>query len=109
LSTSSWPRALTPEHVAVLLLPLPAGRVGSAARAARPIADPVFTSGVPVAGAPRTDPVLEALLTWTQNPAAGQTARLAPPVIEVIVHGKVLERWAETFGVDWPLPLADGI
>jgi hypothetical protein len=53
--------------------------------------------------------VLELLLTWTQNPAEGHTARLAPPVIEIIVQGKVSERWAETFGLAWPLPPADGI
>ena len=93
----------------MLLLALPAGRVGPAVRNARPLADPLFSSGVPLVGAPRTDPVLEVLLTWMQNPAAGQTARLAPPVIEIIVHGKVQERWAETFGLEWPLPLADGI
>jgi hypothetical protein len=109
LSTVSWPRTLTADHVAVLLLPLPAGRVGVAARKARPVADPVFSAGVPLVGAPRADPVLELLLTWTQNPSDGTTARLAPPVIEVIVHGKVDERWAETFGLDWSLPLADGI
>lgn len=108
-STAAWPRTLSSEHIAVLLLPLPAGRVGTAARNASPIADPVFTSGNPLPGAPRTDPVLELLLTWTQNPSARHTARLAPPVIEVIVKGKVIERWPETFGVDWPLPLADGI
>jgi len=27
----------------------------------------------------------------------------------MIIQGKVRERWAETFDVDWPLPLADGI
>jgi hypothetical protein len=108
-STTAWPRTLSVEHVAVLLLPLPAGRVGAAARSTRPIADPVFSAGIPVGGAPRTDPALELLLTWTQNPADGHTARLAPPVIEIVVQGKVHERWAETFDVDWPLPLADGI
>jgi hypothetical protein len=108
-STAAWPRTLTPEHVACLLLPLPAGSNGAAARNLRPIADPVFTSGMPLGGAPRTDPVLELLLTWTQNPAQGHTARLAPPIIEIVVQGKVQERWAETFDVDWPLPLADGL
>jgi len=52
--------------------------------------------------------VLEPLLTRTPNPAAGHTARLAPPRIEVVA-GKVRDRWAETFDVDRPLPLADGI
>jgi hypothetical protein len=109
LSTASWPRTLGTDHVAVLLLPLPAGRVGPAARNARPIADPVFSSGVPLVDAPGTDPVLELLLTWMQNPGKGHTARLAPPVIETIVHGKVAERWVETFGLEWPLPPADGL
>jgi len=109
LSTSAWPRTLGREHVAVLLTPMPAGRVGIAARNARPIADPIFSHGIPLVDAPGTDPVLELLLTWTQRPAEGHTARLAPPVIEIIAQGKVSERWAETFGLDWPLPPADGI
>jgi hypothetical protein len=108
-TTAAWPRALTPDHVAVLLLPLPAGRVGFAARGEALAADPVFTSGVPLRGAPRTDPVLELLMTWTLNPAAAVTARLAPPVIETIVQGRVSERWVETFGVRWPLPPPDGV
>lgn len=58
-STAGWPEALGDEHVAVLLTPLPAGRVGLAGRNALPIADPVFSHGVPLPGAPRTDPVLE--------------------------------------------------
>lgn len=91
-STAGWPPVLGDDHVAVLLTPLPAGRVGLAAHNARPIADPVFSHGVPPVGAPRTDPVLELLLTWIKNPAAGHTARLAPPVIEVMVRGKVDER-----------------
>jgi hypothetical protein len=109
LSTASWPRTLAADHVAVLLLPLPAGRVGPAARSARPIADPVFSSGVPLVDSPGTDPVLELLLTWMQNPGKGHTARLAPPVIETLVQGKVAERWVETFGLEWPLPPADGL
>lgn len=68
----------------------------------------MFSYGVQLAGAPRTDAVLELLLTWTKNPAQGHSARLAPPVIETMVRGKVDERWAETFGLQWPLPTADG-
>ena len=82
LGTSAWPRTLGREHVAVLLTPMPAGRVGIAARNSRPIADRIFSHGIPLADAPGTDAVLELLLTWTQRPAEGHTARLAPPVIK---------------------------
>lgn len=102
--TAAWPATLSAEHVAVLLLPLPAGRVAQAGRSTRPIADPVFTSGIPLMGAPVSDPVLGVLLTWVQNPAKGHTARLAPPVIETIIHGRVAERTVESFGLEWPLP-----
>jgi len=108
-TTAQWPRTLTEDQIAVLLIPLPAGRVGLAARGPRPIADPIFSSGLPLPGAPLTDGVLEALITWTGNPSRGFTARLAPPVIETILAGKVAERSVETFGLHWPLPVADGI
>jgi hypothetical protein len=58
LSTSAWPRTLGREHVAVLLTPMPAGRVGIAARSARPVADPIFSHGIPLVDAPGTDPGL---------------------------------------------------
>jgi hypothetical protein len=37
------------------------------------------------------------------------TALLAPPVVEVVGQRSVLERWVEDFGLDWPLPVPDGI
>jgi len=49
--------------------------VGSAARNARPVADPLFTAGVPLEGAPGSDPVLDLLVTWTPSDAERQRRR----------------------------------
>lgn len=101
-STSRWPQTLPPSAHAVLLLPAPAGRVGPAlGRHPQNIATPAFTV---TDGTPPADAVLVLITAWICNPAAGYTARLAPPVIDTIGHARTIE----SYGLHWPLPAADG-
>jgi hypothetical protein len=109
-TTRSWLEELPDGHVGVLLLPLRAGRVGVAVgRYPRAAADPLFTSGTGGEGAGHLDACLSVLTSWVCRPGAGVTARLAPPVIEVIQRGRVASRTVEDFGQSWPLPVADGV
>ncbi|HEY8583307.1 MAG TPA: hypothetical protein VIL49_10175, partial [Capillimicrobium sp.] len=52
---------------------------------------------------------LSLVTSWVANPGAGQSARLAPPVVELIQGGAAVERRVADFGLDWPLPVADGV
>jgi hypothetical protein len=108
-TTRNWPDKLD-GGVAVLLLPLSAGRAGVAVgRHPRAAADPLFTSGTGGEGAGHRDACLSVLTSWVCQPGPGVTARLAPPVIEVIQRGRVTSRTVEDFGQSWPLPVADGV
>ena len=110
LSTSRWPPSLPADGFMVLLLPLVAGRVGpSVGKHPRLAATPIFTTGSTAAGQSHEDAVLVALSRWVANPAAGHTARLAPPVIEILRRGAATKRSVQTFGLTWPLPVADGL
>lgn len=110
LSTSRWPAGLPADGFMVLLLPLTAGRVGpSVGKHPRLAATPIFTTGSSSGGQSHEDAVLVAVSRWVANPAVGQTARLAPPVIEILRRGAATERAVETFGLTWPLPVADGL
>jgi hypothetical protein len=109
-STASWPKKLADSQHGALLLPLPAGRVGNAVgRYPALAAEPIFGTGTPVAGRGVEDLLRGLLVHWISNPADGHAARLAPPVIERIGARGVLERTVERFGVEWPLPTADGV
>lgn len=109
-STASWPARLEDEETAVVLLPLDAGRVGLAAgKRPRVVADPVFSCGVPPSGGSYEDIVLALVTGWVSNPGEGHSARLAPPVAEVIQRGSVVERGVVDFGQQWPLPAPDGL
>lgn len=103
-STSRWPASLPPEQAAVLLLPIPAGRVGPAVGPhPRNTLAPLFTR-VDAAGAV-DDAALALVRSWVCNPGPGITARPAPPIIEQVGHGRRAEAW----GLAWTLPVADGI
>ncbi len=109
-STSSWPTQLGDDETAVVLLPLDAGRVGAAAgKQPRVVADPVFSCGAPPPGGSYEDIVLALVTGWVSNPSEGHSARLAPPVVEVIQRGSVVERRVVDFGQQWPLPAPDGV
>jgi hypothetical protein len=95
-----------------VLVPLAAGRVGVAAgRQPRLGASPIFSHGKPAlaGGAPYDDLVLGLVARWVANPGEGTTARLAPPIIEVVQRGRVVERRVADFDQSWPLPVPDGV
>ena len=73
------------------------------------VAQPVFSKGTPGRGGDRSDIVLGLVTNWWANPGEGVTALLAPPVVEVIGKRGVVERQVEDFGLEWPLPVADGV
>jgi hypothetical protein len=51
-----------------------------------------------------------ALVTgWVSNPGNGHSAHLAPPVVELIQRGNVVERRMMDFGQQWALPAPDGV
>ncbi len=110
-STAQWPDAIDRESYGALLLPISAGRVGVAVgKHPRAIASPIFTSGSPGRhGGDYTDLALGLVARWIGNPGDGVTARLAPPVIELVGRRGVLERRVEAFGQEWPLPHPDGV
>jgi hypothetical protein len=109
-TTASWPDALDPLAYAVLLLPLPAGRVGLAAgKHPKPVATPIFTSGKPVTGGTYDDLVLGLVARWACNPGEWASARLAPPVVELMHRQGVYQRRLAAFEQDWPLPAPDGL
>ena len=119
LSTAQWSDAIDLESYPVLLLPMSAGRVGVAVAVAvavavdkhpRAIASSIFTSGSPRRhGSDSTDLALGLVARWVGNPGKGVTARLAPPVIELVGRRGVVERRMEALGQEWPLPHADGV
>jgi hypothetical protein len=109
-SALGWPEELKHGQYAAALLPVSAGRVGLAvAKHPSLVASPYVAIGAPADGQ-LDDLPLGVVARWVSNPAEGQSARLAPPVIEVIQRGRVIERRVETFGTDaWSLPVADDV
>lgn len=109
-STGGWPDRLEVGEHGVLLLPLPAGRVGLAAgRHPRVVARPLFLNGRPPQGRDYIDICANALATWLGQPTGNVAPLLAPPVIELIQRGRVARRFVQHFDAQWPLPNADGL
>jgi hypothetical protein len=109
-STASWPARLAEDEYACVLVPLAAGRVGVAAgQNPKVVASPVFSHGRAPRGGGYEDLVVGLVARWVANPGDGLTARLAPPVIEVLQHGAVVERRLADLGQTWPLPAPDGV
>lgn len=109
-STAGWPDALEVGEHGVLLLPLPAGRVGLAAgRHPRVLASPLFLNGRPPQGRDHLDICVNTLATWLRQPTGNVAPLLAPPVIEVIQRGRIERRYVESFEAKWPLAAADGL
>lgn len=108
-STASWPERIQTNETAALLVPVSAGRVGTAlGKHPRPIAEPTFLVGpVPEAAGPE-DPALAVTAQWFGHLARPGTIS-APPVVEMIVDGRVARRWVAEFGIAWSLPAADGV
>jgi len=109
-SAEKWVRTLAAGEYAVLLLPLPAGRVGVAVgRHPRAMSRPLFLAGRPPHGRGYSDTCAHALATWLSLPTGPVAPLLAPPVIEVIQRGQVEQRYVEEFGAQWPLAQPDGL
>lgn len=108
-STKNWPTALSMGHFAAVLLPLRVGRICTTAHDHPPlVASPRFTHGRLTADTGYQDGVLALLTSWVGDPGFGVTAQLAPPIVEVIFKGLIVERRLESFGLDWPLlPVRD--
>lgn len=108
-STASWPERIGADETAALLVPVSAGRVGTAlGKHPRPIAEPTFLVGPVPEGAGPDDPALAVTAQWFGHLARPGTVS-APPVVESIVGGRVERRWVADFGVAWSLPAPDGV
>ncbi|MGA2453483.1 MAG: hypothetical protein ABSG93_08185 [Solirubrobacteraceae bacterium] len=109
-TTRGWPLQLPAGYCGMVLLPLPAGRVATTARDHPPLlATPMFAHGPLLKRSGYYDAALRLITSWVANPGFGVTARLAPPIIETIALDRIVERRVEPFGVDWPLPAAEGL
>lgn len=108
-SAAGWPPSIDETELAALLVPVPAGRVGTAVgRHPRPVTEPGFLVGTVPDGQPTTDIALAVTAHWIQH-LAPAGLRSAPPVVERITFGRVESRTGETFGINWSLPAADGV
>jgi hypothetical protein len=109
-STAQWPAGLVEGQRAALLQPLPAGRVGLAAgRQPKLVATPQFAYGDAGGESTNEDAALGLVTSWAANPRERHSARLSPPVLELVQRGRVVARELVTFGLDWPLPAPDGL
>jgi alkylation response protein AidB-like acyl-CoA dehydrogenase len=108
-STAAWPERIGPQELAALLVPVMAGRVGTAlGKHPRPVAEPAFLVGTVPADAGPDDPALAVCAHWLTHIAAPGVI-CAPPVIETIVSARLQRRWVSDFGVAWSLPAPDGV
>ena len=119
---TTWPRQLAPGSHAMNLWPLPAGRVGHAAalgadvrrrQPKRMLSTPgllVFDPDEP--GTDARSGLAVVCATWLEDIGMSEfkALRLAPPVLEAwATGGRLISREVVDFGLDWPLPAADGI
>ena len=119
---ASWPRRLDSGAHALNLWPLPAGRVGRATglgadvRKRQPkkmLSAPGLTVFDPEKSASDATTALAVVCaTWLEDVGMSDfdALRLAPPVLEAWAPGgRLVSRVVVDFGMDWPLPAADGI
>jgi hypothetical protein len=119
---TAWPRHLDPSAHALNLWPLPAGRVGHAAglgadvrkrQPKRMLSTPGLTVFDPEKrSSDATTALAVVCATWLEDVGISdfEALRLAPPVLEVWAPGgRLVSRSVVDFGLDWPLPAADGI
>ena len=119
---AAWPRRLDPGDYALNLWPLPAGRVGRAAglggdvRKRQPkklLCTPGLTCFEPDRGGSDATTALAIVCsTWLEDVGRTdfQALRLAPPVLETwATGGRLLSRAVVDFGLEWSLPVADGV
>lgn len=108
-STASWPPRLSEGELAALLVPVSAGRVGTAlGKYPRPIAEPVLIVGRVADDRQPQDIALAVVAQWLTH-TAQEGYLSAPPVTESIVRDRVDARAIVDFGVKWSLPAPDGL
>ncbi len=119
---ASWPRRLDSSAHALNLWPLPAGRVGRAAglggdvRKRQP-KTMLSTPGLTVFDPEKrpsdaTTALAVVCATWLEDVGTTdfEALRLAPPLLETWASGgRLLSRSAVDFGLEWSLPVADGV
>src|SRR6202030_468522 len=87
-TTRAWPVELPVDHYAVVLLPLPAGRISTTMRDHPPLmATPLFVHGPMASDTGYHDGLLGLVTKWVANPGFGVSAQLAPPIVETITRG----------------------
>jgi len=119
---ASWPRRLDPSAHALNLWPLPAGRVGRAAGLGGDVRKRQPKTMLSAPGLTVFDPekrpsdattaLAVVCATWLEDVGMSdfQALRLAPPVLETWASGgRLLSRSAMDFGLEWSLPVADGV
>ncbi len=119
---ASWPRRLDPSAHALNLWPLPAGRVGRAAGLGGDVRKRQPKTMLSALGLIVFDPekrpsdattaLAVVCATWLEDVGMSdfEALRLAPPVLETWAsRGRLLSRSAVDFGLEWSLPVADGI
>ena len=119
---TAWPRRLDPSAHALNLWPLPAGRLGHAAGLGADVRKRQPKRMLSAPGLTVFDPETElsdattalavACATWLEDVGMSDfdALRLAPPVLEAwATRGRLVSREVVEFGLDWPLPAADGI
>jgi hypothetical protein len=105
-NTKTWPKTLSRDALACLVLPLPVGT--RVAGTLQPVAPPLMASGRPVEGdfARREDGVVLAVISaWVDSIPETVAIRLAPPLVERFVRGEIVETYVADFGLRWPLAL----
>lgn len=108
--TLQWPRGLPTGQVAALLLPLSAGRVGTAIGThPSPVFEPLLVHALLPDDIGARDFGLNLIIRWLASRGTGEGARLAPPVLELTQAGRVTKRAVETYDVEWDLPAPDGL
>jgi hypothetical protein len=121
-AVGGWPDRLPPESYALNLWPIPAGRIGMAAnmtgsvakrQPTRLLSTPGLTSFSVGRGESTPSTALAVVCAvWLEDVGMTEYSalRLAPPVLESwATGGRLLSREVVDFGLQWMLPLADGI
>ena len=108
--TGAWPEQLPSGHVAIVVLPYAAGRVGPALAAAKIAYLPAFLDGRAETRAAVELLAMQAVRAWMHMTGDEDTLVLAPPVLEEFQQARVQRRSLLDCGVSsWPLPPPDGL
>jgi hypothetical protein len=108
--TGAWPEQLPSGHVAIVVLPYAAGRVGPALAAAKLVSMPAFLDGRAESRTAIELLAMQAVRAWMHMTGDEDTLVLAPPVLEEFQQARVQRRSLLDCGVSsWHLPPPDGL